>query len=233
MEVLFNFLAERYERRSVMITSNLVFSQWDQIFKDAMTTAAAIDRLVHHAIILELTGRSYRGDAAEKRNRPQQGPRQQERWRPRTAGPNMKHSSAVDPEFQGSQRPCRASRSSILQRSCGVDSRLASPYSVACATSGSEKGSDTSLNRGAAPDPGIFQGIALAFDDSKQQCPGPIRKNRGINGASSTRHRSGYPLSGCVPAAPDSVSPDELTLCTTKNLQTRLGGTQQTTDGEV
>ena len=69
MEVLFNFLAERYERRSVMITSNLVFSQWDKIFKDAMTTAAAIDRIVHHSIILELTGRSYRGDEAEKRNR--------------------------------------------------------------------------------------------------------------------------------------------------------------------
>lgn len=68
MEVLFNFLAERYERRSVMITSNLVFSQWDRIFKDAMTTAAAIDRIVHHSIILELTGRSYRGDAAERRN---------------------------------------------------------------------------------------------------------------------------------------------------------------------
>jgi DNA replication protein DnaC len=70
MEVLFNFLAERYERRSVMITSNLVFSQWDRIFKDAMTTAAAIDRLVHHSIILELTGRSYRGDEAEQRNQP-------------------------------------------------------------------------------------------------------------------------------------------------------------------
>ena len=60
MEVLFTFLAERYERRSVMITSNLVFSQWDRIFKDPMTTAAAIDRLVHHAIILELTGPSIR-----------------------------------------------------------------------------------------------------------------------------------------------------------------------------
>jgi len=73
MEVLFNFLAERYERRSVMITSNLVFSQWDRIFKDAMTTAAAIDRIVHHSIILELTGRSYRGDEAEKRNQPSKG----------------------------------------------------------------------------------------------------------------------------------------------------------------
>ena len=46
MEVLFTFLAERYERRSVMLTSNLVFSQWDKIFKDPMTTAAAIDRLI-------------------------------------------------------------------------------------------------------------------------------------------------------------------------------------------
>jgi DNA replication protein DnaC len=69
MEVLFTFLAERYERRSVMVTSNLVFSQWDRIFKDPMTTAAAIDRIVHHAIILEMTGKSFRGDEAEKRNR--------------------------------------------------------------------------------------------------------------------------------------------------------------------
>ena len=69
MEVLFTFLAERYERKSVMITSNLVFSQWDRIFKDPMTTAAAIDRIVHHATILELTGPSYRGDEAKKRTR--------------------------------------------------------------------------------------------------------------------------------------------------------------------
>jgi len=69
MEVLFTLLAERYERRSVMITSNLVFSQWDKIFKDAMTTAAAIDRLVHHSIILEMTGSSYRSEAAKKRSR--------------------------------------------------------------------------------------------------------------------------------------------------------------------
>ena len=56
MEVLFQFLAERYETKSVVITSNLVFSQWDQIFKDPMTTMAAVDRLVHHATILEFTG---------------------------------------------------------------------------------------------------------------------------------------------------------------------------------
>jgi DNA replication protein DnaC len=67
MEVLFTFLAQRYERRSVMITSNLVFSQWDRIFKDAMTTAAAIDRLVHHSIILEMEGPSIRNEEAKKR----------------------------------------------------------------------------------------------------------------------------------------------------------------------
>jgi DNA replication protein DnaC len=69
MEVLFTFLGERYERRSVLITSNLVFSQWDRIFKDAMTTAAAIDRVVHHSTILELTAKkSYRAEHAKKRN---------------------------------------------------------------------------------------------------------------------------------------------------------------------
>ena len=67
MEVLFTFLAERYERRSVIITSNLVFSQWDRIFKDPMTTAAAIDRLVHHAVIVEMTGESVRAEEAKKR----------------------------------------------------------------------------------------------------------------------------------------------------------------------
>ena len=65
MEVLFTFLSERYERRSVMITSNLVFSQWDQIFKNPMTTMAAIDRLVHHAIILEMAGPSIREEEAK------------------------------------------------------------------------------------------------------------------------------------------------------------------------
>jgi DNA replication protein DnaC len=65
MEVLFTFLAERYERKSVMLTSNLVFSEWNRIFKDPMTTAAAIDRLVHHAVILEMTGTSVRADHAK------------------------------------------------------------------------------------------------------------------------------------------------------------------------
>ena len=67
MEVLFTFLSQRYERRSVMISSNLVFSQWDRIFKDPMTTAAAIDRVVHHSVILELTGPSVRNEEAQER----------------------------------------------------------------------------------------------------------------------------------------------------------------------
>lgn len=66
MEVLFTLLAERYERGSVMLTSNLAFSKWDQIFKDAMTTAAAIDRLVHHSVIIEMNVASYRVETAKK-----------------------------------------------------------------------------------------------------------------------------------------------------------------------
>lgn len=66
-EVLFTLLAERYERRSVLITSNLVFSQWERIFKDPMATAAAIDRLVHHAVILEFDVPSFRTDRTRTR----------------------------------------------------------------------------------------------------------------------------------------------------------------------
>ena len=69
MEVLFTLLAERYERRSVLITSNLVFSKWDQIFKDTMTTAAAIDRVVHHSVLLDLGRKSYRAEKAAERAR--------------------------------------------------------------------------------------------------------------------------------------------------------------------
>lgn len=66
MEVLFTLLAERYERGSVLLTSNLPFSQWEQIFRDPMTTAAAIDRLVHHSVIVELNLPSYRAEQAKK-----------------------------------------------------------------------------------------------------------------------------------------------------------------------
>ena len=66
MEVLFTLLSERYERKSLMITSNLVFSKWDTIFKNKMTTMAAIDRLVHHSITLEHTGASIRETEAKQ-----------------------------------------------------------------------------------------------------------------------------------------------------------------------
>ena len=65
MEVVFTLLAERYERGSVLLTSNLPFSKWEGIFKDPMTTAAAIDRLVHHSIIVELNIPSYRLEHAK------------------------------------------------------------------------------------------------------------------------------------------------------------------------
>jgi len=71
MEVLFTLLADRYEQGSVMITSNLPFSQWERIFKDPMTTAAVIDRLVHHSIILELNLLSFRLEQSKMKNKEQ------------------------------------------------------------------------------------------------------------------------------------------------------------------
>jgi DNA replication protein DnaC len=65
-DVLFMLLAARYEQRSLVVSSNLVFSMWHQIFKDEMTTAAAIDRLVHHAVVLELNAPSFRMNQAKK-----------------------------------------------------------------------------------------------------------------------------------------------------------------------
>ena len=79
-EVLFTLLAERYERCSVMVTSNLVFSQWDRIFRDQMATAAAIDRLVHHAVLLEFDVPSYRTDRSRP-NPPAPAPRPSRRGR--------------------------------------------------------------------------------------------------------------------------------------------------------
>jgi DNA replication protein DnaC len=66
-EVLFTLLAERYERRSTALTSNLVFSDWDRIFKNKMATSAAIDRLIHHSVVLEFDVPSYRTEKAKGR----------------------------------------------------------------------------------------------------------------------------------------------------------------------
>lgn len=94
MEVLFTFLAERYERRSVIITSNLVFSEWDRIFKDPMTTAAAIDRLVHHAVILEMTGTSIRVEHAHSERAAQGEP-------PTTTTPTTTTPTTTNPAIEG------------------------------------------------------------------------------------------------------------------------------------
>ena len=66
-EVLFTLIAERYERRSLGVTSNLVFSEWEKVFANPMATAAAIDRIVHHSVILEFDLPSYRTNAAKNR----------------------------------------------------------------------------------------------------------------------------------------------------------------------
>jgi len=66
-DVLFQLFAARYETRSVVITSNLAFAKWGSIFKDEMTTAAAIDRLIHHSEILELNAESYRIKTAKNK----------------------------------------------------------------------------------------------------------------------------------------------------------------------
>lgn len=62
--VLFELIAERYERKSIAITANAPFSEWDQVFPDKAMTVAAVDRLVHHATILEMNVDSYRRRAA-------------------------------------------------------------------------------------------------------------------------------------------------------------------------
>ncbi len=75
-EVLFTLIAERYERRSLGITSNLVFSEWERIFANPMATAAAIDRVVHHSVILEFDVPSYRTGAAQQRSQQKEVHRQ-------------------------------------------------------------------------------------------------------------------------------------------------------------
>ena len=75
-EALFTLIAERYERRPPRITSNLVFSEWELIFSNPMATAPAIDRVVHHSVILEFDVPSYRTNAAQQRGQDKQVNRQ-------------------------------------------------------------------------------------------------------------------------------------------------------------
>jgi len=64
--VLFELIAERYERKSIALTANQPFSEWHQVFPEPAMTVAAIDRLVHHATILEMNVESYRRKSAEQ-----------------------------------------------------------------------------------------------------------------------------------------------------------------------
>ena len=75
-EVLFTLIAERYERRSLGVTSNLVFSEWEKVFANPMATAAAIDRIVHHSVILDFDVPSYRTNAAQNRRTEEESDRQ-------------------------------------------------------------------------------------------------------------------------------------------------------------
>ena len=59
-ELLFQLISDWYETKSIIITSNLEFSQWSKVFIDPRLTAALVDRLIHHAHIVSFTGESYR-----------------------------------------------------------------------------------------------------------------------------------------------------------------------------
>ncbi len=74
MDLFFHVLAERYERGSLLITSHLVFSQWEKIFQDPTVTTTAVDRFVHHSVILELNLPNYRLEAAQQRQKAKQEP---------------------------------------------------------------------------------------------------------------------------------------------------------------
>lgn len=85
--VLFELIAERYERRSILITANQPFSGWDSVFPDHGMTVAAIDRLVHHSTIFELSSvESYRSKAAARQQKQQRAHNKIARQRQPAAG---------------------------------------------------------------------------------------------------------------------------------------------------
>ena len=69
-ELLFQVFAERYERRSVLITSNLPFGEWNQVFQGERMTAALLDRFTHRCHIFEMNGPSYRFKESVKNAKP-------------------------------------------------------------------------------------------------------------------------------------------------------------------
>lgn len=101
-DVLFQLLSERYEMRSVVITSNLPFAKWGNIFKDDMTTAAAIDRLVHHAEILELNTESYRIQTAKTKR--QKILKEEDSEKEKHSNKNLKNGLEIFPELDDKER---------------------------------------------------------------------------------------------------------------------------------
>ena len=101
-DVLFQLLSERYEMRSVVITSNLPFAKWGNIFKDDMTTAAAIDRLVHHAEILELNTESYRIQTAKTKR--QKILKEEDSEKKKHSNKNLKNGLEIFPELDDKER---------------------------------------------------------------------------------------------------------------------------------
>ena len=66
-ELLFQYISERYERGSIIITTNLPFSKWNEIFHTQRLTTAILDRLVHHCHIIEMNGESFRFNQSVKK----------------------------------------------------------------------------------------------------------------------------------------------------------------------
>jgi DNA replication protein DnaC len=154
MEVLFTFLAERYERRSVIITSNLVFSEWDRIFKDPMTTAAAIDRLVHHCVILEMTGPSIRVDQAHAERATQGGTAPITTELPTTANPTTPGPTTANPTTPGATTTTTPTATTTTPITPGATTTT-SPTTVAIqtATTATAQGATTKISRATTTAP--------------------------------------------------------------------------------
>ena len=69
-DLLFGFISQRYERRSLVVTTNLPFARWSEVFLDPTAAAAVIDRIVHHATVLQTSGSSFRLEAAKRNQAP-------------------------------------------------------------------------------------------------------------------------------------------------------------------
>ena len=69
-DLLFGFISQRYERRSLVVTTNLPFARWSEVFLDPTAAAAVIDRIVHHATVMQTAGDSFRLAAAKRNQAP-------------------------------------------------------------------------------------------------------------------------------------------------------------------